>query len=428
MISSSNKISNVVPGESIEMFETSISYHGMLDSNIVHSHHEKMKWSKARHSELYDPTLEDPFQYMEEGEEGIDMKRRPTLAYTLIQRLSNYVFASLISKLPTEEARNVMSWKDANAISDLNPQCEIRPHGGDEKSFESITDPEEARVSRLKQEQDHEHRCRVEFSSLVPFFGISFNMTLIIRTKPMSNLNLKDVIDRTTPDDKGWTQPISSSDIRVNLKLSSPNYAPQESMTGRFAGNGREKSRSMIEIDEANVEEAVELLLQKSKNIFGGAKPRIHQRDNVASSIQMIEHSFPIYEKRERLIERGSESNATVDLRKRKQNTVSEINPDILELCEKYGLLDAECLQVQKKVLAEEGTLVTNEALEINDHLTEADFKMMDQLTADTIAEELGLPLGEWELPLDELMESRQDMLSLNKLIEDAEESIMMER
>ena len=419
-ISSSNKITNVIPGESVEMFETSISYDGTLDSNIVHSHHEKMKWSKARHSDLYDPTLKDPFQFMKEEEEGVDMKMRPTLGYTLIQRFSNHVFASLISKLPTEEARNVINWKNADAIFDLTPHCEVISHGEHDSVLKSITDPEEAHASLLKQEQDHEHKCQVSFSSLVPFYGISFNMTLTIRTKPMLNLNVRELISRTTPDDKGWTKPISSSYVSVNLNLRSPNYVPRESLIGSLAGNGGKK-RSTIEIDETNVEEAVELLLEKSKNILGGAKPRIQQKDVVSSSRQMIAHSFPPYEKKEILVQQVSEqSNSTlVDIRGSKQNKANEIDQDIFDLCEKYGLIENECLEVQRKVLAEEGTLVTKEVMESNHDLTEADFKKMEELTADSIAEELGAPLEDWNLPLDELMKSRNDMLSLNKLVED---------
>ena len=125
MVLSSNKVSNVKPGETIDVFETSISFDGMLDSSVVHSHHEKMKWSKARHSELYDPTLDDPFQYMDQEVEEADMKMRPTLAYTLMQRLSNDVFVSLISKLPTDDARNVMDWKNVDALRDLDPHCEV---------------------------------------------------------------------------------------------------------------------------------------------------------------------------------------------------------------------------------------------------------------------------------------------------------------
>ena len=107
-------LDEVVRGKDVPSQVMSVSFHASLDPKVVHNHKIKMRWSKIRHLDGFDPA--NPNLTIKEPE---DMRKRPTLCYTFVLRLANFLFTSLASHLPLEEARRVMDWKNGEAMYDM---------------------------------------------------------------------------------------------------------------------------------------------------------------------------------------------------------------------------------------------------------------------------------------------------------------------
>lgn len=312
-------IDKVIPGMYVSTQVMSLSFQVSMDPNTVHSHKTRMNWSKIRHSEEYDPA--DPNGSIEEPD---DNEKRPTLCHTFIRRLTNQLFSSLAAQLPLEEAQRVMSWKKEGAFTDMTPFCNVTKHEEqpikDNNSNEIIV-PE---YSNLKEV------CSVDFlKSLFPYYGIGFNLKVSMSDKPMSELTYDDIMERMTPDHRGKTQPIRTTDANVEATLMSPDFTSEDLSSASY------KRKAHLILEESNVENAVRILLDRSKVLFGGIFPT-QVKKKYMGSMEVELENIPIF---------GQEKVLKEDF-----NDTSDIDPSVLALCDHHGLDADQCRQVQKMI------------------------------------------------------------------------------
>lgn len=418
------KVSNIIPGEALISHRGLLSFDGGLNPAIVHSHGEKMKWSKPRHYS-YDAA-------------GRDMPPSPppSLAYSVTKRLVNQIFASLFSRLPYEHAKKVFEWKNADRLTDLEPNCKVAPDNKDGQppingSVDSNVGASKENLIKEQHQQDTLESCHVNFSSLHSFYGISFNFTLSFHNKLMGDLSPEEMLSRVTPDHRGWTQSISNTDVSIYVELCSPDFVPKAPKDGRvrMAGNG-DISRESIEIDQRNVEAAMRALLKRSKTVLG-----LSHLQNLSSSQEDEFVIFPsslgnIKQVNEPL-NNESKKDINVDSSDQTKTRTStpmmpddELMAEILHLCQKYDMTEEECRNEMKTLeLDDDNESNKSEPSNKNNH---DDLQEMDELDIarlmDTKAEANDIYDVDrnGEIPRKDVLQMRQDMISIEKLIDES--------
>ena len=312
-------IDKVLPGMTVSTQVMSVSFQVSMEPKTVHSHKTRMNWSKIRHSEEYDPA--DPSGSIEEPD---DDEKRPTLCHTFIRRLTSQLFSSLAAQLPLEEAQRVMSWKEEGAFEDMIPFCNVTKREEqpikDNNSNEIIV----SEYSTMKEV------CSVDFlKSLFPYYGIGFNLKVSMSDKPMSELTYDDILERITPDHRGKTQPIRTTDANVEVTLMSPDFTSEDLSSASY------KRKAHLILEETNVENAIRMLLDRSKVIFGRTF-LTNVNKKFMGSMQVELENIPIFGQ-ERVL-------------KEHLNDTSDIDPSILALCDHHGIDAHQCRQVQKMI------------------------------------------------------------------------------
>jgi len=412
------KVSSIIPGEALISHRGILSFDGRLNPAIVHSHGVKMKWSKPRH-----------YSYDAAGRD-LPPSPPPSLAHSVTKRLLNQIFASLFSRLPYEHAKKVFEWKNADGLIDLEPDCKVVPHDRDGQPPINGSVDSNVGASKEQHQQDTLESCHVNFSSLHSFYGISFNFTLSFHNKLMGDLSPEDMLSRVTPDHRGWTQPISNTDVSIYVELCSPDFVPKTPKEGRvrMAGNGN-ISRESIEIDQRNVEEAMRALLKRSKVVLGLSHLQnlsSSQEDEFvifpSSSGNMNQHNEPLNNE--------SEKDKNVDSSDQTKPSTSthmmaddELMHEILHLCQKYDMTEDECRNEMKALkFDDDNESKKSEPSTKNNH---DDLQEMDELDIarlmDTMAEANDIHDIDRnvEIPRKDMLQMRQDMINIEKLIDE---------
>jgi len=413
------RISHITPGEVLVSHGAAVSFTGRLNPAVVQSHHIKMKWSKPRHYS-HDQNSKDLNTKTEKNKN----KLPPTLAYIITNTLSNQVFTSLVEKLPLEYAKLVMEWKDTNQLVDLEPHCEVK-HNEELQKVISI--------QKDSFESMEQNSCHVNFTSLESAYGIKFNFTFSLQNHLM-DLSTKEIASHRKPDHRGWTQPILNTDAYVYLQLYSPDFISSPS---RNETNGNYKAAShnqRIKIDHKNVEEAVQSLLKKSKTVLGLMDDPHILKKSAVKDFEIIVTEKENNNKDEFYAEKEEKSDSSLETTISKNPETpssSELIPEILSLCKKYNMNEKECeleinaLEMERDFVEQQQNEPWNENESNNNNkygnppeMNESDINnLMNEMTAEMIASEIGD--GNWDLPLEELIELKRDMNSLDRLIEE---------
>lgn len=422
------KVSNIIPGEAIISHNATLYFEGSLDPAIVHSHGVKMKWSKPRHYDDLGRKLPSP----------------PSLAHTITTRLSSQVFTSLASKLPYEHAKQVFEWKSMNKLTDLGPVCS-KPIGQGERkrshkdalddSVDSNTDlsTEERIIQQQQQQQDTLESCHVYFTSLHLLYGISFNFKLSFHNKPMENLSPQEIISRTTPDHRGWTQPIINTDVSVSVELCSPDFVPYNLPKDgrvRMAGNG-DVSRESIEIDQRNVEEAIRALLKRSKVVLGLTHVQNLFKSKVDNFV-IIPISSQGRNKQDEppddKSEEGKDSDQTKATTSALVVTGDKLPLEILQLCRKYELNEEECRNEMIDLESEDDNTRQNDIRANKSGYPTNDNDDMDEMNELDIMRlmDTSISVGDifdedrdWDMPTEDVIQLKNDMIDIERLVEE---------
>lgn len=409
----------------------SLLYSGEIDKNIVHNHQVKMKWSKVRHYDGYDPAT---IQALVDHNEEEDMVKRPTLVYTLTQRLSNQVFSLLMSKLPSESARKIVQWKKDGAFKELDPQCTSHQTKKPTASMDYGSDIDDMEAENILNNQWKEDSCNVDFTSIKPYFGATFNLTLTLISEPMGGLSSDEVIKRVNPDNRGWTHPISTTDASIQLQIYVPDLS-NETDNGRIqmAGNSRDVQRRSVEVDENAAEEVIELFLQKLKVILGGTIPRSIKK--IMSEDQEVQvKSLPSQMKPDREINEHYDTEHVYVVDNQENYDIDQeiiefqeysigIASELAIACWEMKMKRNECMEVQEKLLESDDESSDDGSLY---DVTEEDMKALDSISTKLIGEDLagGDSSIDWDLSIEELEELRRDMIALDNILESDDDKI----
>jgi len=434
------KVSSIIPGEALVSHMASISFEGRLDPAVVHSHGVKMSWSKPRH-----------YKYDESGRE---LSPPPSLAHTVAKRLSNQVFTSLVSKLPYTHVKQIFEWKSVNKLLDLEPDCKVVKNGVEQPpiqrgkrsssnkdvlndSVDSDMDASTEESLILNQQQQGTiESCHVNFTSLHPLYGISFNFKLSFHNKPMTDLSPQEISSRTTPDHRGWTQPILNTDVSVSVKLCSPDFVsyniPKDGRV-RMAGNGNVSWES-IEIDQRNVEEAIRALLKRAKVVLGLAHVQnllISEVDDFIivpiSAENMKQDNKPLTNVSEK-DENFDSFHGTMATESTLAVTDHELIPEILQLCQKYEMNEEECMNIfldlddddvrQNNSQSKKSERLTKNKHVISHEMDELDIIRLRDTTTTTATSNINDIGRELDLSMEDHAQLMQDIIAIDRLID----------
>lgn len=234
-----------------------------------------------------------------------------------------------------------------------------------------------------------------------------------------------------TPDRRGWTRPIATTDASIQLHINMPNFSEDENRKVRMAGNSRHVTRSSIEVDENSAEEVMELFLQKLNVILGGTIPTSVEKVSAEDQkIQLEILPFQIAP------ENDMEEKKDVDQingQEEYENQEPEISdyemysygiiPDIAEACWKFKMTREECLNIQDKLMVSDDDESQHVPL---DEVTKDDMEALDSMSTEMIEDDLtgGATSMNWDLSVEELEELRRDMIALDNMVDGEDDDI----